>query len=259
MRRVKEEYLIDLSEKFLGKVINVNSCFDIIKQYNEYFTNYNEEMNVSSSFYSSMIDALTVSVIMELSNLYDTNKNSTNIEKLLRLSKANKEFFPKSRKMSGNKPEEDYYITHSRYVLDDEIEFFQNDGDQLFLRNVEMTIDKYFELFEWKYKRIEENIKCLMIWRNKFYAHNNVHKFNDVKNIIKEYPLTHKDIESLIAFPTEFCRFVLGMLTDVDRAIMPVNIDDWRHTLELVRIGLKYQEQEIRERYGADDYFDDKS
>ncbi|HGZ4935198.1 hypothetical protein ABG953_05910 [Enterococcus faecalis] len=111
----------------MNQAIQANCYFSIIKQFNQNRNTYNEEMNLSSAFYSYTYNALIVANFMELSKIYDRHRLSSNIEKLLYECKENIDYFPKTH------PSETFFtdgisyeITHPFYhsVKKAEIDFF---------------------------------------------------------------------------------------------------------------------------------------
>ena len=62
-------------------------------------------------------------------------------------------------------------------------------------------------------------------------------------------PVTYPDIQELIEFALDCTRLILGTLTGVNRAEKYGNIDDLKGTLMLTRLGLKYQDYEMKQRH----------
>lgn len=257
--------LVNLSNNFYDKVIEANSYFEIAKQFKEIYTKFADEMSVSSFFYSYTKNAIVVATIMETSKIYDRHPQSINLGKFMDICYDQKHQFPQHKKISY-KHEGTEYLDVSPFrhsVLPEEKEFFQNEYDNLdaidsLLINtgrpltVDMTIEKYFDLFRWKYERLENKIDYLLKQRNKIYAHNDENKIFKIDEIMNKYPLHYDDIENIISFSYEFISFVIAMLTGVSKAKKPINYQDWEHTLQLVKIGLKYESLEYEKELGLD-------
>lgn len=81
--------------------------------------------------------------------------------------------------------------------------------------------------------------------RNKTYAHNDKKSLDNIEKVISEFAINGNDIDSFISFALEFCKFIIVLLTGVNKADKPVNINDWEGTLNLVRLGYKYKDIEI--------------
>ncbi|HGZ4935197.1 hypothetical protein ABG953_05915 [Enterococcus faecalis] len=112
-----------------------------------------------------------------------------------------------------------------------------------------MTIEKFFDLYEWRLGRNKPKISNLLKQRNQVYAHNDEATMKqDLDTTINSFPLNHEEIEELILFALDFCRFILVMLTNENRAIAPININDWRNTLDFARIGEKYRDIEVQQK-----------
>ncbi|EMF0379760.1 hypothetical protein JMQ93_002153, partial [Enterococcus hirae] len=58
----------------------------------------------------------------------------------------------------------------------------------------------------------------------------------------------YKDINDLIVFALDFSIFASAMLTGINRASEPVNINDWENTLRAVRLGEKYKEVDVQKK-----------
>ncbi|EOS7969335.1 hypothetical protein DXT27_RS12765, partial [Enterococcus hirae] len=70
----------------------------------------------------------------------------------------------------------------------------------------------------------------------------------DLDIIINNFPLDYKDINDLIVFALDFSIFASAMLTGINRASEPVNINDWENTLRAVRLGEKYKEVDVQKK-----------
>lgn len=257
--------LINLANNFYEKVLEANSYFEIIKQFKEMELKFNDEMRVSSFFYSYTRNAIVVATIMETSKLYDKSNQSINIKKFLDICYEQKHQFPQHNEISYKHEGINYLdkrpFRHS--VLPEEMEFFQKDYDnqdalELLFTNagnpltVVMTIERYFDLFHWKYKRLESKIDYLLKQRNKIYAHNDENKIFKIDELINKYPLHYNDIEAILSFSYEFINFVIAMLTGINKPIKPINFQDWENTLHLVKVGLKYETLEYEKELGFD-------
>lgn len=262
-----KEKLIQLSENFFEKARDANCFFNIVKQFRENKNTRQEDMEISSAFYSYTENALIVAVVMELSKLYDQNRQSINIKKLLDICYKNRMLFPESQELSVSNYslDEILKVPYKRTILPEEKEFFEidinNTGEleSLLLDNgslptVEMTVDRYFDLFYWKYDNLEPKIDYLIKQRNKVYAHNDEDKLHSIDEIIKEYPIYYKDIEQMISYALEISGFSIAMLTGVNKAKLPDNIGDWENTLNLLSDGQKYQKEQFEKEFGEGNF-----
>jgi len=257
---MKKEELITLSESFMQEAFQANCYHNIIKQYSENIKEYHEEIYFSGAFYTYIYNALVVATYMELAKLYDSHDKSININRLMGICKDHISFFPQQRELKitidGKETIKKFPYKHT--ISHGEEEFFQKEVErqkQLYEIlgvsvsdvpiDVEMTLERYFDLYKWKYENIKPQIKNLLKQRNKVYAHNDENSLNNVDRVISNFPLNSRDIELLISFALEFCQSVIALLTGVYKAQKPKNIDDWKGTLNLVRLGYKYKDVEI--------------
>ncbi|MBO0422298.1 hypothetical protein [Enterococcus plantarum] len=260
---MEKKRLIKKVNIFLNQASQANCYFLIIKQFNQNRSKYHQEMNLSNAFYSYTYNALVVATFMELSKIYDSHKSSTNIQKLVKESQENIAFFPtylsKERiEMDGKGYE--YELPFHHTIKDSEKNFFREEVEknkklEKMLDSkempsyVEMSIDRYFELYNWRLKQIEPQITNLLKQRNKVYAHNDEANMKlSLDNIINSFPLDYKEIEELLSFALDFCQFAYAMLTNINKSIAPININDWENTLALVELGEKYQEIETQKK-----------
>lgn len=260
---MKKEELIEKVDAFMNQTRQANCYFLIIKQFIENRTKYHEEIAVSSAFYSYTYNALVVATFMELSKIYDSHPQSSNIQKLVADCKKEINYFPKNHpKIEFEQDGEKHVFTPSfqHIVKENEQDFFRVEIEQeqpfrellgsteLPIR-VDMTLERYFELYEWHIQRLESKIKNLLKQRNKVYAHNDEATMKkSLDDVINEFALNHKEITELISFALDFCQFAYAMLTDINKATAPVNIDDWENTLRAVRLGEKYKEVDIQKQ-----------
>lgn len=247
------EELLNLSKEFMQEAFQANCYYDISRQYSVNFKEYHEEMKFSSAFYAYTYNALVIATFMELAKIYDTHKNSINIFEMINICKDHIYLFPQQRdefKMIVDNKEIIKKIPYEHSVSPEEKDFFQNEVESQEPINkvfniteirVEMTLERYFDLYKWKYERIEPQVKNLLKQRNKVYAHNDRDSLGNIEEVISKFPLYRKNIESLISFSLEFCQFVISLLTGINEPDQPANINDWEETLHLARLGYKYQ------------------
>lgn len=265
---MKKKYLIRDINIFMDQAFQANCYYSIIEQIDRSRSEYNEELSISSAFYSYTYNALVIAVFMEISKIYDRNRQSIDIKRLFTNCKENISFFPKEQEIKEKGIDGKMYIIAKfpfrHTVKNEEIEFFQEDINKQqpfsnlsdFEQNpfsIEMTIDRYFELYEWRLRKIELQIDNVLKQRNKIYAHNDKATLKaDLDQTMSKFPVSHKDIKSLIAFALDFCQFAYAMLTGISKSKAPDNIKDLEHTLSLVRLGEKYQDFEVEKQMEND-------
>lgn len=265
---MEKECLIRDVNIFMEQSIQANCYYSIIEQIDKSRSEYSEELSVSNAFYSYTYNALVIAVFMELSKIYDRHSQSIDIKRLFTNCKENISLFPREQEIKEEGIDGKMHIITKfpfrHTVKPEEIEFFQADINQQqpfsSLSNLEqnpitvkMTIDRYFEFYEWRLNKIEPQINNILKQRNKIYAHNDEATLKaDIDETMSKFPISHKDIKSLIAFALDFCIFAYAMLTGTHRAQAPVNIKDLEYTLEFVRLGEKYQEVEVKKQLKND-------
>lgn len=257
---MEKEELIKKIDSFMDQAQQANSYFLIVKQFLENKNKFYEEMAISSAFYSYTYNALVVASFMELAKIYDTHNRSTNIQKLVKECKDNISYFPTYNTQHKEIIDGKKHVFTSPFyhtIKKDEEEFFQKEieykkvsqeilSDEDYSMNVEMTISRYFEYFEWRLTRLQPKLDKLFKQRNKIYAHNDEQSIKNIDAIINKFPLDYSEINKLILFALEFCQFSYALLTGINKPSSPINISDWTNTLMLVQVGLKYQELEIQ-------------
>lgn len=260
---MEKEKLIKKIEIFMNQAYQANCYFSIIKQFNKNRNIYNNEINLSSAFYTYTYNALIVANLMELSKIYDRHKLSSNIKDLICDCQKNIDYFPKSKPtknlcLDGKNYEFTFPFIHT--VKGYELDFFKddiqkrniinNDVDiQKYPIHLEITIERLLDLYEWRFQQLEPKINNLLKQRNKVYAHNDEATMKqDLDTIINSVPLNYREIEELITFALDFCQTVLSILTRVLKPSTPINIEDWNNTLYFTRIGEKYKNIEVQQQ-----------
>lgn len=260
---MEKEQLIKKLDIFMNQARQANCYFLIIKQFLENRSNYPDEMSLSSAFYSFTYNALVVSTFMELAKIYDSHKYSTNIQKLFKECKENISYFPtfhSEHEITIDGKKHAYTLPFTHIVKEEEKDFFKSEiekkhsfrellGTSDLPFQVEMTIERFFDLYEWRLSKLELQIGNLLKQRNKVYAHNDEATMNtNIDDVIKKFSLNYEEIEKLIAFALDFCQFAYAMLTGINKCSAPINIDDWQNTLMLTKLGEKYQDIEVEKQ-----------
>lgn len=241
---VTAEEICEMAEIFQNEAIQANAYYCIAEQYRENLLEYSTEMSVSGAFYHYTYNALVVAAIMELAKIYDSHQKSVNIKDLLEACVNNS-------LLSSGLSDADQEIPLLHEVIAEEEEFF---GDEVARHKkivklwdrtepclVEMTDERYIDLFLWKYSRLKEGIEKLLKQRNKVYAHNDPDGMKNYEKMVMKFPLSGQEVEDMISFACELCRFVIRYITGTVKSVKPVNLKDWENTLQLVREGLHKQ------------------
>lgn len=258
---IEKEEIINISEGLWQQTLNANSYYLIIKQYNNYFKDYEEEISMSSGFYSVAYQAIQDALFIELSKLYDKTTGVINLRYLIKLCEEYK-CLPEHREL----PDKNGAIVNIPYIhrikIDEEWYFKEyieqeNNFQELFGSSntdeisKEMTASEYIDFLGKQYNSMNAITDKLTKQRNKIYAHNDGRlKFN-VKECLEINPLHFADIQTLIDYAFDVTRFVIGALTGIEKTTMYTNIDDWKGTLDYVKLGVKYRDMEIKSQTEA--------
>ena len=163
------------------------------------------EMNKSPAFFQIIMRGLQHSYIMETFKLYDSNKDSLSIEKLLDICQSNSKYFRTEhidihQSVDDNWPDE--YITTKINTLDD-------------IANAKV------ELLNFATK-----INNLTIRRNKFYAHSDKRYVSNLKSLENNAPFTYGDLDDLLMFANKICNTLLFNLNGRRYLTQSSNIED---------------------------------
>ena len=252
----EKEEIINIAEGLWQQALNANSYYLIIKQYNNYFKGYKDEISISSAFYSVAYQAMQDALFIELSKLYDKTTGVINLRYLLKLCEEYKclpEYweFPDENGIIVNAPyihkiktDEEWYF---KEYIEQENKFQELFGSSYTDKiNKEMRASEYIDFLVKQYNSINTITEKLTRQRNKIYAHNDRElKFN-VKECLENNPLRFSDIQILIDYAFDVTRFIIGALTGSEKATAYANIDDWKGTLDYVKLGVKYRDIEIK-------------
>lgn len=250
----KQEEIIQYAEEIYKATFEANSYFSILKQFDKNIESYHEEIEISSAFYSIVYLSLQNSCMISLSKIYENDKKTVSLPKLLDLcSEAISEF--KKITPSNSNSNDDIKTTKFNYPVDTfEKRFFEEElkdekssgklftfsNDEKTYYTIELEIEKIIDFFKKYNKSNSKILKKLRIQRNKIYAHNDKQGIFRFHDIIEKNPIYYNDIEKLIECAFKITRFIIRILTGSIKPKEYTNIDDWNGTLKYVQLGLKY-------------------
>lgn len=221
------------SSEFMKGVKKLTSTYFIFNQYRESYSKYIEEIRVSPAFYSIVNDSLFDSMIITASKLFDSTYEAISIKKLL--DHLNK--IPNNTTIDFNKN------VMINIKTDYAKKYFLNTNQNLRIGgdSTMITIGDYFKYLKNYFEdELSDPVKKLRKQRNKLFVHSDPKTIiTGTRKVAEEFAISVKDFERLIQFSSEFCVFLEAAFTDINRATMPSNIDDWTNTLNLVKVGLK--------------------
>lgn len=258
-RDLSEQELIDVASAYMNQIITINSYKSIINQYDKNQKEYAAEMSMSPVYYYHAHKAMIYTMMTMLSKMYDGHNDVVSIYSLLKQSEKHKSYLLNKDFNSAPK---------RRVISDFDREFFEKDiGEMGFLKtfynpdyigvSVYLNIDDYFKLFMWKYSQSRKFIENLRFHRNNLYAHNNINLFegDDKRDAyFKDYFINRSAVDDLIRLATDICRFIIGSLTNISKAITPINIEDWSVTLGLVKYGSMFVNSDDFEKFIYGEY-----
>lgn len=250
-----KDSLLKLANYLWEQAFEANSYYLIIKQYEENYEKYKEEMMYSSMFYSTVYFALNNSMFMELAKLYDSNNNTINISRLLHKCQENIDLIPEYRKIeetisnNGQKhiikipyqmeigPNERCLFKDQKIEIDRNLlDIFNIPEESMVKETIELTAPEYIDFFKKKYHALKPQRRNLIKQRNKIYAHNDENAFFDIGKMIRENPIYYTDIQALIDYALELPRFIIGSLTGIYKLKKNANFNDWEYTLSHCRL-----------------------
>lgn len=252
----KEAEIVKIAEELFQEAINANSYFLILEQYDENYRDYVNELLMSPAFYSIAYLAMQNALFLELSKLYDRTKDTINLGYLIKLCEENK-CIPENRtlKTKDGKIQKIPYIhkirEEEKWYFKDYSSGEQELGELLINTNkpdlfyVKVTASEYIGFLGKQYNALNKITENLKNQRNKIYAHNDGKLGFDLKDFLDQNSLCNLDMQKLIDYAFDVTRFVIGALTGTEKGTSYKNINDWRGTLDYVRIGMKYKDLEV--------------
>lgn len=253
--------LLSLAEGIHEEAYWANNYWQIILQYSMHCREYKRELECSPAFYQIIRRSLFEAMYMCLARIYDNHRYSININGLIEECKKSYALFPSHeiRTLSNDEGKCETFIFPITYDLQEEEEYLfpkevleqkricQEMNIDYTGTCVEVTPEQLFSIYLEKYKLLDGIIKNLRKLRNKRYAHNDGNCCFDYDELFQNAPLYSEDIEKLIHYVFDFCGYVVSALSGKVLTTHPINITDWYATLELTRIGLRYQDKYLDE------------
>lgn len=258
-----KETLIKLAEDLYLSAFDANAYYAIMMQYREMSKKYNDEMNLSPTFYQVVYGALQKACFMEIAKLYDKTKAAVSVGLLLEYCRDNLDLFPEYRDrvtIEEDGREYSFQVPYQHHLKSMEECFYENevksqrvilklfntpDFDKVPIR-VDLTFSQFLELYQKRFCSLSKKQENIRVQRNKIYAHNDEKHILSEEKIWDENPVTYPDIQELIEFALDCTRLILGVLTGVSRAVSYGNIDDMEGTLMFAKLGLKYQDNDLK-------------
>lgn len=253
-----KQEILSLCNNLYEEAFDAKAARKILQQFRENVSNYREEFNCSPAFYGVVHQTLVQNMLMLLSKLYDWNRNSLT----LRTALAETENINISD--LDDHVSEMYSFNHHRFQhqlrpveepfyqkqVEDQKKLLEIFGYEYTHTTVDFELSEMHDLFQKRFQDLQDRdiISNLINRRNTIYAHNDRKTNFDFDKVSDDYPLTMGDIDLLIDFAMDFLVFYIEILSGTYKAVEYINIDDWANTLQMVRIGMKYEEAYIEEQ-----------
>ena len=245
--------LLKMANELYEEALNANSYYSIIMHMREMSIKSQKEMNVSPAFYSIVLFSLHYSCFMELAKIYDASTKSVRISTLLdccqeHIDLFNNEFVAIAD--SNGEQQKQRHTLHPREerFYKDEVEKQRNLLKMFNLQDkneipitIEITIPELLDLYRKRICSLNKEIENIREQRNKIYAHNDMSRILSGKQIWEECSVSYQSLKELIDAALDITIFIIASLTGKVRPKSYINIDDLETTLNLVKIGLKYQ------------------
>lgn len=232
---INRENIEEVANAFYDQAFEANAYFALIKQYSVNYEKYAEIMGISSAFYTISYNALVQATVMTLAKIYDSHRDSINMEKFLKSCAEHLDWFPKGIEFN--------LVTHkSRQINYDDSCVI---SEQVVYKDY--CLEEEFGRLQKEYEDLLGSKEFLRKQRNKIYAHMDLKTIHNIKEVQKKNPINFANIENMISFSLKFSQMILALLTGVNKATEYINIMDWEGTLRLAKVGTKYKGYNIEE------------
>ena len=180
-----ESSFIDLLNRLMNEVININSNFKLYKHLIDRLKDRRDAMEYAPSFFNTVLEALFADVVMSLAKLFETERRGSygNLHTYLKFVTDNKEIFS----------------LDERFRRDPNIGALEDYIKEGFKIEIEDLLKEHENLIKEQGVRID----ILLHWRDKYYAHNDKRYFINPSLIAEEMPLLYDDIDKLIDTTTK--------------------------------------------------------
>lgn len=253
--------ILHLADHLFAQAVHAHSFRCVLKQYAKNLEQYSEEMECSSSFYAIMYHSLATSLTLLLCRIYDENPHSLTINNLLNaMGDIEADYLHETMLETYNSLGQK--LQHSLKPIEEclfEKEVEENKqihaaiGLQYRNTTVDLTLSEYIQMYRKRYRQLKKYnaVNNLTVQRNKIIAHNDAGTNFDSRPILDQYPVSNEDVEMLLEFALDCTQFVRQILTGIYTIIDYIDGRDWRASLELIRIGMKYKDTYIKDEVDA--------
>lgn len=247
--------IIHLAINIYEEALRANSYWNLLKQYKENVSKYNNEMNCSPAFYNVIYTSLVESLFLNLSKIYDVNNKSLTIKTLLKGTETITidyldEHVRAKYELCGNKLQYPLNSLEECYFKDEVSEqkrICEVYDIEHIITTLNLDLKEIHKLYTKRFNSLNKIRNNLVTQRNKIHIHNDKEINFNFEDIYQNQPISNEDADKLIGFALDFSRYCIEILTGVSKPETYVNMNDWEATLMLVNIGQKYQLTHIDE------------
>jgi len=220
--KLSKDELIEYAKVFHETAYKANSYLLVLEQFGENVNKFNDQINVSPSFYVTVYFAFIGQLFLELGKLYDTRKDCYTLQELVSQISQNIELFPKNEEIEYD----------NWHCIDTERRtFVRETAIDVIEKQPDLDFKKLLEQYEDSRKKMQK----IYIRRSTQYAHNVKGIANHNRSFSGDFIENIEELKTIINFVFEIADFVITELTGLIPAREVIGYDDWIETLRLVK------------------------
>ena len=181
--------------RYLREITIANNSFAVYKVISEARENLGDEISYAPAFFNITERSNQYTFVMITAKLFDSNKQSTGLNKLIAICEQNKDVFPQEV---------------SLYFIDAD----SGEGQEV---SVSHENTKHLDEAIEEQKNILASYECksqkLRDWRDNYFAHNDKKYFNNLNALAEKSPISDSEIEDMLKCASDICNAFLGKLT----------------------------------------------
>ena len=215
-----------LLEALASELVEANIRFKLYADLTESISEYQEEYNQSTAFWSLTFQSHLDAAVFRLCKIYDQHAKTLNLRNLLDTTKAN------------------------IYVFDTE-DFRERLKDNPFVES--LSADSHRpdeEQLEGDLVYVSEGnplVKNLTIWRNNFFAHRSAINAITKRNLADDYPLTVENVKELLVEGMKLINRYSNLFRATTYSTNMIGRNDFQFVLKSIREYLAMEERRIDE------------
>lgn len=198
---------------FLNKALDLNNCYRIIMQLQEYKNNERDFIEISEAFFEIVYHSLIHKMVIEIPKLFDEKTENENLFNLL--MKLKKEIA---------------FLENISFEVSHFTEFNSTETVTVKYTNVSDMIDSNLKIMN-SLIDIREPIR---IQRNKFYAHSDKKYAINPSDLYSKHPIKFKYFERTLLAYSNICNDICMILNGYTMFPFMLKVDDLSHMLALI-------------------------